>query len=214
MAGGSAQAKYDQLSSHRQQRIRQAHPVLGGVILALTDEPQSTTAWARGAVGERRVGALLDGLAGDGVRALHDRTIPRGRANIDHLAIAPCGVSVIDAKRYEGQVAKKDVGGWFSTDLRLYVGRRDCTKLVAAMSGQVAAARAALGAEWADVPVHPLLCFVDAEWSWFAKPFTLDGVTITWPKATANLLRQAGPLTPDQVGQIADRLAQGLPQPG
>lgn len=210
-AGGSAQSRYQQLSARREQRIRQAHPVLGGMILALSDEPQSTTAWARGAAGERRVGAMLDKLAGAGVVALHDRRIPRGRANIDHLAVAPGGVWVIDAKRYQGQVAKKDVGGWFSTDWRLYVGRRDCTKLVAAMAGQVEAARAALGPEWSHIPIRPILCFVDAEWSWLAKPFTLEGVTVAWPKATASLLCQPGPLTAGQVAQIAERLAEGLP---
>lgn len=210
-AGGSARSKYERLSARRKERVRAAHPVLGGVILALTDEPRSTTVWARGAAGERRVGALLDGLAGSGVRALHDRRILRSRANIDHLAVAPSGVWVIDAKRYQGPVAKKDVGCWFSTDLRLYVGRRDCTKLVTAMARQVNTARTALGPDWANVPIHPLLCFVDAEWSWFPKPFTLQGVIIAWPKATAELLRQAGPLTPDQVGQIADHLARRLP---
>lgn len=210
-AGGSAQAIYDRRSARREQRIRQAHPILGGMILALSDEPQSTTAWGRGAAGERRVGATLDNLAVDGIVALHDRRIPGRQANIDHLAVTPSGVWVIDAKRYQGQVAKKDVGGWFSTDWRLYVGRRDCTKLVTAMGRQVEATRTALGSESAEVPVHPLLCFVDAEWSWFAKPFTLDGVTIAWPKAAANLLRQAGQLTPGQVTQIAARLTQWLP---
>jgi hypothetical protein len=107
-------------------------------------------------------------------------------------------------------VTKKDVGGWFSTDWRLYVGRRDCTKLVRAMARQVEVARATLG-EWAHVPIRPILCFVDAEWSWFAKPFTLEGVTIAWPKATADLLCQAGSLTPGQVGRIAERLAERLP---
>jgi hypothetical protein len=42
----SAQPNDDQLAGRREQRIRQIHPVLCGVILALTDEPQPTTAWA------------------------------------------------------------------------------------------------------------------------------------------------------------------------
>jgi hypothetical protein len=185
--------------------------VVGGLILALSNEPQSTTAWARGAAGERQVAAMLDRLAGDGVVALHDRRIPRRRANIDHLAVAASGVWVIDAKHYRGQVAKRDVGGWFTTDLRLYVGRRDCTRLVKAMAGQVEAARSALGPHWAEVAIHPLLCFVGAEWSLLAKPFTLEGVTVAWPKATARLLRRPGTLTLPEVAQVAGRLAQGLP---
>ena len=173
-------------------QVRSRHPHIGGLLLAITDEPQSTTSWAIGAEGERKLGASLDGLAQSGVVLLHDRLRPGTTANIDHLAVAPTGVWVIDAKRYRGQVAKKDVGGWFSTDIRLYVGRRDCTELVVAMSKQVAAVRAALGAEWSEVPVRPMLCFVDAEWGWFAKLFDLDGVVVTWGKAARELLARPG----------------------
>ena len=194
----------------RETRVRSRHPRLGGLLLAITDEPQSTTSWAIGAEGERKLGASLDRLAESGVVLLHDRLRPGTTANIDHLAVAPTGVWVIDAKRYEGQVAKKDVGGWFSTDIRLYVGRRDCTKLVAAMSKQVAAVRAALGAEWAEVPVRPVLCFVDAEWGWFAKPFAMDGVLVTWGKAARELLVRPGPYAPESVELMAARLGERL----
>ena len=87
---------------------------------------------------------------------------------------------VVDAKRYAGQVAKRDVGGWLRRDVRLFVGRRDCMKLVQAMPKQIGAVRDALGGEWAEVPVLAMLCFVDADWQWFAKPFELDGVLVTW----------------------------------
>jgi hypothetical protein len=209
-AGGSAQREYERRKAKREAAIRARHPRLAGLILALTDDPQSTTAWERGAEGERRVGAGLDALAAAGVVALHDRRIPGSRANIDHVAVTPGGVWVIDAKRYTGQVTRRDVGGWFSTDLRLYVGRRDCTKLVAAMAKQVAAVRAALGDEWADVPVRPVLCFVDAEWGWFPKVFELDGVVVAWPKATRELLARPGPCTPDRIDALAARLAATL----
>jgi hypothetical protein len=209
-AGGSAQREYERRKAKREDAIRSRHPRLGGLILALSDDPQSTTAWAKGAEGERRLGAGLDTLAEAGVVALHDRLIPGTRANIDHLAVAPSGVWVIDAKRYSGQVSKRDVGGWFSTDLRLYVGRRDCTKLVAAMGKQVAAVRAALGGDWADVPVRPVLCFIDAEWGWFARPFELDGVVVAWPKATRQLLVRPGPYTPDGIDLIAAHLENRL----
>lgn len=142
---------------------------------------------------------------------LHDRLRPGTTANIDHLAVAPSGVWVIDAKRYKGLVAHKDVGGWFSSDSRLYVGRRDCTKLAVAMSKQVAAVRTALGHDWTEVPVRPLLCFVDAEWPWFAKPFELRGVVVTWPRAARELLVRSGPCLPATVGLIAARLEERLP---
>lgn len=154
-AGGSAQHEYERRVARRERRIRQSHPILGGVILALSDEPQSTTAWAQGAAGERRVGELLDGLADEGVVALHDRRIPGTKANIDHIAVTASGVWVIDAKRYEGLVAKKDVGGWFYTDERLFIGRRDCSKLIEGMARQVNVVRGALGVPWAQLPGPP-----------------------------------------------------------
>jgi hypothetical protein len=86
-----------------------AHPHIGGLILALTDDPQATKNWAKGAEGERKLGAGLDGLSGAGVISLHDRLRPGTQANIDHLAVTPSGIWVIDAKRYKGQVEKRDV---------------------------------------------------------------------------------------------------------
>ncbi len=135
---------------------------------------------------------------------------PGTRANIDHLAVTPTGVWVIDAKRYSGEVARKDVGGWLSSDVRLFVGRRDCTKLVKAMAKQVAPVCDALGPHWTEVPVRPMLCFVDADWRWFAKPFLLDGVMITWPRAARELLVRPGPYTPAAVEVIAEGLSERL----
>lgn len=197
--------------AERRRRIREAHPVAGGLILALTDEPRSTTAWARGAAGERRVGAVLDGLADEGVAVLHDRHVRGQRANIDHLAVAPSGVWVVDAKAYRGRLSRRDVGGWFATDVRVLVGRRDVTDLVTAMQRQVDMVRAALGPAGADVPVHPVLCFVDAEWGRLARPFAIGDVTVAWPRATARLIRRPGPLGPNRVAFLASTLDAALP---
>lgn len=186
--------------------VRARHPRIGGFLLAVTDEPQDIRNWDKGAVGEEKLAAGLDGLAGDGVIALHDRRRPGTTANIDHIAVTPAGVWVIDAKRYRGQVAKKDVGGWLRQDVRLFVGRRDCSKLVDAMPKQVDAVRKALGDDLADVPVQPMLCFVDAEWQWFAKPFELGGVLVSWPRAARERLVRPGPLPPDAVARIAAQL--------
>lgn len=79
-----------------------------------------------------------------------------------------------------------DKGGCFSTDERLYVGSRDCTKFVGGMGKQTEAIRSALGealAQEFEVEVKAALCFVDAEWALFAKPFSLDGVWVGWAKA-------------------------------
>lgn len=200
----------DRQRAKHERGIRSRHPRIGGLILAVSDDPQAQKNWAKGAVGEQKVGAGLDGLAPAGVVSLHDRLRPGTKANIDHLAITPSGVWAIDAKRYQGEVRKRDVGGWFSTDVRLYVGRRNCMKLVDAMDKQVVAVRRALGTQWDDIPVRPMLCFVDAGWPWFPKPFELEGVLVTWPKAMRELLVRPGPYDPATVQQIAAKLDERL----
>jgi Nuclease-related domain len=117
------------------------------------------------------------------------------RANIDHIAITRTGIYAIDAKKYAGKVQCVDKGGWFSTDWRLYVGRRDCTKLVLGMAKQVDAIRTAMGQpliEEFDLKVHPALCFVDSEWGLFARPFEIKGVWVGWSNALGERLQSEG----------------------
>jgi hypothetical protein len=90
--GGSALREFERRRDAREQRVRERFPRIGGFLLAVTDEPQSTKAWDTGAAGEQVVGARLDGLTGDGLTVLHDRRIPGTRANIDHLVVSRAGV--------------------------------------------------------------------------------------------------------------------------
>jgi hypothetical protein len=62
------------------------------------------SAWQRGAAGERRTARLLAPLERDGWVILHDLAVPGSRANLDHLAIGPGGVFMIDSKRYRGRL--------------------------------------------------------------------------------------------------------------
>jgi hypothetical protein len=214
--GASARRSYERLHAKREQQARDKFGKLGGVYLALTNDPQSTVAWAQGSRGERLLGEQLEKIQDERVVVvLHDRRIPGTRANIDHIAITRSGtVWAIDAKNYSGKVQRIDKGGWFSTDLRLYVGRRDCTKLVDGMAKQVDAIRAALGEAVVrefSVNVRPALCFVAAEWSLLAKPFDLGGVWIGWPKALSARLRAEGELAREHLAILARRVADALP---
>ena len=87
--GDSARREFERRQRARRDRVRAKDPRLGGLTLALSDDPQSTRAWDVGAVGEERLGGRLTELAGDALRVLHDRRIPGSRANIDHLAVTP-----------------------------------------------------------------------------------------------------------------------------
>ena len=124
VAGGSAAREWQRRHERREQDVRARYGKLGGVVLALSDDPHSTSAWAYGAKGERALGHLLDPLRDEGMAVLHDRRIPGSRANIDHLVISPAPVFVIDAKNYKGRVERRVRGGWFSREDCLYVGGR------------------------------------------------------------------------------------------
>ncbi|MFK5689189.1 nuclease-related domain-containing protein [Ornithinimicrobium sp. LYQ92] len=210
VAGSSARREHERRVAKREERIRSKHPRLGGLILALSDDPQTTKAWATGAVGEERLGRRLDAAAGPLVRVLHDRGIPRSRANLDHLVVCASGVFVVDAKRYQGRPHRVVEGGLFTPRTeKLLVGRRDCTRLVDAGLKQADLVRGALADE--TVGVRSVLCFVEADWPLFGGDFVLRDVTVTWPKKLAATIARPGPLTEERITAIHQRLAVAFP---
>lgn len=65
--------------------------------------------WSAGAEGERAVAETLGHLARYGWVALHDLRWPgRRHANLDHVAVGPGGVVVVDAKNWSGDVGVVD----------------------------------------------------------------------------------------------------------
>lgn len=208
-AGASARREFERRRVRREERIRTKHPKLGGLILALSDDPQSTTAWNSGALGEERLGEGLDSRASDSVRLLHDRRIPGTRANIDHLAVTPSGVLVIDAKRYVGKRPTQVVeGGLLRPRVeRLTVGSRDQTKLVEGVLKQVQLVAGIVGDA---LPVRGILCFIEADWPLIGGAFTVRGVDVLWPKKLYSRLATEGPCS-SSVPEVHDRLAKALP---
>jgi hypothetical protein len=195
-------------------QVKAKVPVLGHVAAALTPKPtigpesQATRAWKVGEAGERRVAEILDACS---VIALHDRRVPRSSANIDHIAIGPAGIYVIDAKKYTGRIEKRDLGGFFKADERLYVRGRDRTKLVEAVRKQCDVVRAALGDRAASAPIRGILCFVGAEWPGLRmKPISVGGVTSVWPKGLPKLVEVPGPLDRQAIEDTARMLAAAL----
>ena len=212
VAGGSAAREYRRRHDRREQHIRTAHPKLGGLILAATGDPHSTVAWGRGAIGEQQLGARLTALAHERLVILHDRRLPGSRANLDHLAIAASGVYVIDSKRYSGRVEKRNHGNIFRADHRLYVGKRDCTKLVHGAENQAQAVREALSPRGhADVPVRPVVCFIDSDWGIFASPLMFGTVVVTWPKSLYAILNSDGDTDTASIQTVAHTIAAAFP---
>lgn len=132
VAGRGARIEHARRVSARAERISGRVGRLGGIVAALTREPSSTEAWSRGAKGERRVAAALDRLLREqGVILFHDRSIPGRRANLDHIAIGPGGVTLIDAKNLSGKIRVQRRGGLRGPQTEhLTVGGRDRSNLV------------------------------------------------------------------------------------
>jgi hypothetical protein len=212
VAGASARHEYERRREKRERELEEkwGKGRIGKIAKFLSDDPQSTKAWDKGAVGEERLAKILhEKLEGTAV-LLHDRRVPGTRGNIDHLVIGTSGVWIIDAKRYKGKVERRDVGGLFKSDWRLYVGGRDRTKAVSGLQWQLDAVRKALGDD--QIPVHCALSFVDAEWPLlFAKPFQLQEVWVSWPSKLAELITAQEVLSDGDVEAVGRLLSEKLP---
>jgi Nuclease-related domain len=174
---------------------------------------QSTTSWRSGAGGERSVGARLASVSSKGVTVVHDRRIPGSRANIDHIAVGPGGVFVIDAKVCKGRATSRTTGPiWNRGPVKLFVGGRDRSSDVEGMGRQEEAVRIALRSAGIEVSIQSLVVLVGAEWGWFARPMKIQGVLICWPKELARYVSRPGPFGADQVQRITRAIATLLPE--
>jgi hypothetical protein len=212
--GASARREHERRRAKREANVRATHPRIGGLILALQSDPQSTTAWATGAEGEERFGARLNAIASDDVRVLHDRRIPKTRANIDHLVVCPTGVIVIDAKKYKGRPQLRIEGGILRARTEtLMVGSRNCTKLVDGVLHQVELVRSTLESQglWASPPVRGMLCFVEADWPLIGGSFTTRGVEALWQRRAIAQIAKPGPLEPEFIAAVHRHLATSFP---
>jgi hypothetical protein len=108
--------------------------------------------YERGADGESATALALDALQSHGWKTFHDVRWPgRQRANIDHIAVGPGGVFVIDSKNWSGDVrVEGDV---------LYQGtwRRE-REVAAAADAALAVTQVLQG-----LPATPVICFVRPE---------------------------------------------------
>lgn len=173
VAGASAQRVGDERSRRREERIREESPTwIANLRLRLSDDPQSTTAWKKGAIGERVVARRLDELVDDGAVVLHDRQVPGSRSNIDHIVVAAKGVFVINAKNYDGKLEQRRKGTLFHPTWHLYIGGRDRTGLIEKMAREAVLVGASL--RDASIAVIPVLC-IYGEWGFFSPQDRGDG---------------------------------------
>jgi hypothetical protein len=189
--GASAAREYHRRKSSREARTRKRHPWIGNLLLALRSAPQHELAFRRGALGEQAVAASLGRRTARGQAIiLHDRRMPGGQGNIDHLAVAPTGVFVIDAKNVKGnvRVANPRFGA-----AKLLIAGCDRTKLIDGLDRQMAAVRNALASSETEVPVQGVLCFPIADLPLFGSR-KMRGHLLLGPRALARRLNADGPL--------------------
>jgi len=156
---------------------------------------QGAVAWRQGAVGERRTARLLDPLERHGWAILHDLAVPGSAANIDHLAIGPGGVFVIDSKQYRGRLQLDGSG-------RLWHGRHPLAPALRAVSWE--ADQAAQVLPDPGMAVVPIVAVHGAQVPW-GKVVT-DGVPVVAARRLPSMLRQLPTvLGPERVAGLADQ---------
>jgi hypothetical protein len=205
--GGSARREHERRRARRHAQVTERNPRTARLRLALAKAPQSETAWATGATGEKLVAESLASSCSEDVVLLNDRRIPGSRANIDHLAVAPSGVWVIDTKSYKGKVRieRRMMGA-----SKLRINGRDRTKLVDGLDRQVALVRASVDELDVGVPVHGAICFVGADLPLFGT-LQIRDYSLLRPRKLAKRLNASGPLQREQVSFLARELAQRFP---
>lgn len=210
VAGASSRREYERRRATREADTRKRHPHIGNLLLRLQTEPESERAWAIGAVGEETLGASLRRRCPEAI-VLNDRRIPRSQANIDHIAVAPSGVYVIDAKRYKGKI---EVRKPFFGDPKLFVRGRDKTKLVEGLERQHQAVISALSAAVPQVPVQACLCFINPQGQSggtdlpLFRTLRIKDYPLLYPRKLVKLLKQRGELGGEQMQSVAEALIE------
>jgi hypothetical protein len=168
--------------------------VAAGWALRFRPSPEAI-AWRRGAAGERRTARLLGPLEQLGWVVLHDLAVPGSRANIDHLAIGPGGIFVVDSKQYRGRL-KLDPSG------RLWHGRYPLASTLQAVSFE--ADQAAQVLPDPGVVVVPIVAVHGAQIPW--GKVVMNGVPIVPAQRLPSMLRQLpAVLGPERVVDLADQ---------
>jgi hypothetical protein len=213
-AGGSALRQYDRRHRRREQHARERLGGLGALLARVIDEPMSTRVWRQGADGEVRSAAhLAKHLDGTTVRLLHDRRIPgHGQANIDHLAVGPGGVTVIDTKTHRGDVRVDRIGGLFARRDVLLIKGRDQTRLIDGVERQIEYVQTALGdVGRPDVAIRGALCFPNVEGLPLFRQLSVRDIVIDGPKPVSRLAARPGTLFVEEIEHLWRALAYRFP---
>lgn len=142
--------------------------------------------WTRGAQGERKVGAVLDGL-GPEWHVLHD--VALGRGNIDHVLVGPGGAFTIETKAHRGRISIDRIDPHMVS--QAYAEK----KLLETVSG---------------LRVEPLLVFSEA-YLVGSVPAHRRGVTVLPARMLSGYLERRRPVfTSAEAGEVGETLRLAL----
>jgi hypothetical protein len=161
---------------------------------------QPTRAWRDGARGERATAHRLRRLERGGYVVLHDLEVPGSHANLDHVAVGPAGVFVIDSKRYRGRLHLGPDG------MLWYAGYPLAQQLATVVWASMRLADALQLPP--EVPIRALMVVHRA-----AVPFgefTVAGVQVIPPSSLAQVLGREAVLPAAQVAVIAGQATARL----
>lgn len=162
--------------------------IQGDAAYSISKEKMRITREARvkGVEGEIGVAEVLEKLAVKyGTVVLHDLSMPKSSANIDHVLIQSKAVYVIDAKNYQGSVnIRRDAQGKW----QLYVGRTKQTALAFKLKRYSSAIEEHLLSEGLDIKVVPLLAFYKARFNPDSK-HEIEGVMVNVSGIENELMR-------------------------
>lgn len=160
--------------------------------------------------------ALTELVADERGYALHHRTLPENGARVDHLFVGASGVFVIDLVHVpDADVAVMRTRGRFGpgTSVLTVAGSR-ATHLVDAVHAQCAEVSAGLDdLGLGEVPVIPVLCFVDAQLPRRAKNRRFGNVRLASSLNLADEVGVDGPIDGDRRFALAMSLVSFLPSP-
>jgi hypothetical protein len=161
-----------------------AAAVIGVLVLADLSVEPIFNKWDQGAVGEEKVGAILEGLAPDGWLAIHDVSL--GRGNVDHVVVGPGGVFAIETKSHRGRISVDRLDPkWLK---QAYAERKLIERITA-------------------MEVRALLVFSGA-WLVGSVPARRDGVTVLPARMLAWYLGRRRPvMSVEEARTVAGRLA-------
>jgi Nuclease-related domain len=214
IAGHSAQREHDRRHRARRKRAKARYGPVGTLFANVTADPATIRAWQQGAGGEIATAReLARRLRRSDVIVIHDRRIPgRGRANIDHLAVGPGGVTVIDTKSSRGEV-QITTPGVFHRREQLLVNGRDRTSQLDAVERQIATVAQALDRQGVPaVSVLGALCYPYMRRGWLHYSRARNGlITVDHPRHVAKVASRPGPISASEIEQLADALIRSFP---